>query len=217
MIPAMSGGGLRMSTAHREGRPRGLRGAASMLWTGVAARRAVPSLAKGGGGGKGLAGAHERMPGNGGGGKPPMHVRRIRLDVDADTDLKDRGNGAPADLARSRRGPEPRRPACRDAPDALQRRWAAHRTGGRRPAEAAARSGHSGRRPAPARSAAGGADGGTQGGGGGRGAAHGFGPRLAAAGITAALLGRARRRHGAAGPPNRRGTARCAGQDGAEC
>ena len=37
MIPAMSGGGLRMSTAHREGRPRGLRGQG-------AARRRVDAL-----------------------------------------------------------------------------------------------------------------------------------------------------------------------------
>ena len=58
-------------------------------------------------------------------GSPSMHVRRIRLDSDANANLKERGNCTPRDLAGSCRGPEPRHHVRRDVPGTLQRRKAA--------------------------------------------------------------------------------------------
>ena len=77
-IPAAPGGESRTRTAHQAGRPERPRGAASMFWADMAARR--HSRPRQSGGAINLASAHERAPVNSGRGGPPMHGRHIRPD-----------------------------------------------------------------------------------------------------------------------------------------
>ena len=93
----------RLSAAHQTGRFKGSHDVGPMFQMDLDVRGTVPSLA-GSGGAENFSSAHKRVLGNNGEGKPSMHTRRIHLDGDINTNLKERDNDMLEDFVKSCKG-----------------------------------------------------------------------------------------------------------------
>ena len=126
-----------MPAAHQARHFKVSHGVGPLFQMGPDAKETVPSLA-GSGGTENFSSARKRVLGNNDEGKPSMRTKHIRLDVDINTNLKERDNDTLEDIVKSCRGLKSPCTACSGP---YQVHFNAARTymriGGLRPTEAA--------------------------------------------------------------------------------